>query len=237
MKANDEIEAIELNLLVSAVQQRYGYDFGGYRADFLKRRVRAELKNRHLGSISLLQERILRDREGFDHLLHSLSLTSHKESDKADHDTFIRKHVIPQLRTYPAVRVWQLGEAFDDLSSLVRQLTSGGLQDRATVYFTSPSEEVLEATRKKGVKLKNVAFFQHNPLTDASFNEFHLILCRDLLCHLERPFQERLLELFHGSLCPLGILGLGKKDSLTPFPGGNRYQRLVEGAPFYRRLG
>jgi len=237
MKVNDEIETIELSLLVSAVQQRYGYDFGGYRPEFFKKRVRAELKSRQLSSISLLQEKILRDPEGFDHLLHSLSQTSHKIAEGSDYDSALKKYVIPHLRTYPAVRIWQIGESVEDLKAVKKLLDQGGLEERATIYFTSPSDEILEDTRKKSMKLRNVAYFQYNPLVDSSFNEFHLILCRDLLCHLERPFQERLLDLFCESLCPLGVLGLGKKDPLTQFPGGKRFKRMVEGGTFYRKTG
>lgn len=72
---------------------------------------------------------------------------------------------------------------------------------------------------KDGVQLKeflkkNITFFQHNLVTDHSFNEFHLILCRNVLIYFNRDLQSRVVELFKLSLNNLGYLAIGNKENL-----------------------
>jgi chemotaxis protein methyltransferase CheR len=63
--------------------------------------------------------------------------------------------------------------------------------------------------------LSNVVFYPHNLATDTSFNEFHLILCRNVFIYFNKQLQERVLHLFFESLSPLGFLGLGKKETIS----------------------
>jgi len=59
-----------------------------------------------------------------------------------------------------------------------------------------------------------VVFLQHNLVTDRSFNEFQLILCRNVMIYFNKQLQNRVLKLFHDSLSSLGFIGLGMKESL-----------------------
>jgi chemotaxis protein methyltransferase CheR len=54
----------------------------------------------------------------------------------------------------------------------------------------------------------------HNLVSDRSFNEFDLILCRNVLIYFDKDLQERVLKLFDDSLGPLGYLALGTKETL-----------------------
>lgn len=59
-----------------------------------------------------------------------------------------------------------------------------------------------------------MVFGLHNLVTDSSFNEFHLIVCRNVLIYFEKELQDRVINLFHESLTSLGFLALGNKESL-----------------------
>ena len=61
---------------------------------------------------------------------------------------------------------------------------------------------------------ENVVFAQHNLVTDASFNHFNVILCRNVLIYFNNALQERVQQLFLNSLETFGILGLGKKETI-----------------------
>jgi chemotaxis protein methyltransferase CheR len=63
--------------------------------------------------------------------------------------------------------------------------------------------------------LSNVVFYPHNLASDTSFNEFHLILCRNVFIYFNKQLQERVLHLFLESLSPLGFLSLGKKETIS----------------------
>ncbi|MBY0122059.1 protein-glutamate O-methyltransferase CheR [Bacillus sp. S/N-304-OC-R1] len=62
--------------------------------------------------------------------------------------------------------------------------------------------------------LKHVVFAQHNLVTDRSFNEFHVIVCRNVLIYFNVDLQARVFHLFNESLSPGGFLGLGSKESI-----------------------
>ena len=68
---------------------------------------------------------------------------------------------------------------------------------------------------------KNLVFAQHNLAMDGSFNEFHLIMCRNVMIYFNKTLQARVLDLFRESLVRLGFLCLGSKETLkgTSFEG------------------
>lgn len=61
---------------------------------------------------------------------------------------------------------------------------------------------------------QNIVFSVHNLAMDKSFNEFQLILCRNVLIYFNQALQSKVITLFYESLCPFGFLCLGNKESL-----------------------
>lgn len=88
-------------------------------------------------------------------------------------------------------------------------VASGGSRDFQS-YYTSQDGAALFARHLKD----NVVFAPHNLAVDQSFNEFHLILCRNVLIYFNQKLQNKVINLFYESLCTFGILGLGNKESL-----------------------
>ena len=54
----------------------------------------------------------------------------------------------------------------------------------------------------------------YNLVSGNLFDQFHLILCRNVLIYFDKPLQDRILHLFSDSLVPGGYLGLGSKETL-----------------------
>lgn len=84
---------------------------------------------------------------------------------------------------------------------------------------------------------ENLVFSQHNLVTDSSFNEFHVILCRNVLIYFNNALCGRVHQLFHESLVPGGFLGLGSKESLRFTPYESTYEALDCSERIYRRVG
>jgi chemotaxis protein methyltransferase CheR len=82
---------------------------------------------------------------------------------------------------------------------------------------------------------RNVVFAQHNLATDRSFNEFHLIICRNVMIYFGRELQRHVHELFLDSLVPLGLLGLGRKEAIQPPDVAARYEALEANEKLFRR--
>jgi chemotaxis protein methyltransferase CheR len=86
---------------------------------------------------------------------------------------------------------------------------SGGKQDFSQ-YYTRHQESVLF----KRSLIRNTVFSAHNLATDQSFNEFQLIICRNVIMYFKKELQDKVIRLFYESLCPFGFLALGTKESL-----------------------
>ena len=64
-------------------------------------------------------------------------------------------------------------------------------------------------------KLKTkIIFSTHNLVSDNSFNEFQLILCRNVIIYFDRELQTKVFQLFDNSLEKFGYLALGTKETL-----------------------
>lgn len=83
---------------------------------------------------------------------------------------------------------------------------------------------------------KNVVFAQHNLVTDRSFNEFHVILCRNVLIYFNKTLQKKVHELFYESLCMFGILGLGDKETILYTDRSNCYEDISVGQKLYKKV-
>ena len=83
----------------------------------------------------------------------------------------------------------------------------------------------------------NVVFAQHNLVSDGSFNEFNVIVCRNVMIYFDRTLQDRVHELFYESLAHLGVLGLGHKETIRFSPFEERYEELDPVEKLYRRVG
>ncbi|HEU4496262.1 MAG TPA: protein-glutamate O-methyltransferase CheR [Flavobacterium sp.] len=59
-----------------------------------------------------------------------------------------------------------------------------------------------------------MVFSLHNLVSDSSFNEFDLIMCRNVLIYFDKELQERALQLFDDSLSKLGYIALGTKETI-----------------------
>ena len=168
-----------------------------------------------------------------------------------------REKVVPLLRTYPFVRIWNAGcSTGEEVYSLAILLEEEGLYDRTRIYATDINEAVLERARRghlparedagvhaelharrrrAGVlrvlhrrrttarcstarSCENVVFAQHNLVTDRSFNEFNVIVCRNVMIYFDRALQDRVHDLFHESLATFGVLALGHKETIRFTP-------------------
>jgi chemotaxis protein methyltransferase CheR len=78
-------------------------------------------------------------------------------------------------------------------------------------------------------------FAQHNLVTDGSFNEFQLIVCRNVLIYFGPELQEKVLGLFGASMTRKGILALGRKESLRHSRHAAEYEPIVEAEKIFRR--
>ena len=84
--------------------------------------------------------------------------------------------------------------------------------------------------------LRNVVFSQHNLVTDRSFSEFNVILCRNVLIYFDKSLQQRVHGLFYESLAMFGVLALGNKETLKFSACEDSYESLSDREKIYRKV-
>jgi chemotaxis protein methyltransferase CheR len=110
-------------------------------------------------------------------------------------------------------------------------IKSGGTQDFSHYYTAAYDRAIFKASLRD-----NVVFAQHNLVGDASFNEFHVILCRNVMIYFNTQLQASVHHLLYESLVTFGILGLGAKETLKFSPHENAYEEIDKTAKLYRRI-
>ena len=84
---------------------------------------------------------------------------------------------------------------------------------------------------------RHMVFAQHNLATDGSFNEFNLVLCRNVLPVLEPETRERARDLIHQSLAMFGFLVLGGREAPRGEDSRSWYQVVDATHRIYRKVG
>jgi chemotaxis protein methyltransferase CheR len=109
-------------------------------------------------------------------------------------------------------------------------ILSGGKQAFSEYYLTKDNEAIFHKSL-----LERVVFAQHNLATDQSFNEFHVIVCRNVMIYFNQALQNHAHSLFYESLSSNGILALGNKESLITTAYNNHYEEVDRLERIYRK--
>ncbi|MES1175673.1 MAG: CheR family methyltransferase [Myxococcales bacterium] len=156
-------EEIEIRLLLDAIYSRYHYDFRSYSAASLKRRLQAAKVQMNADTLSALQERVLHEPESFTRLLQFLTVGV---SDMFRDPSFfraLRDQVVPELRTYPSIRIWIAGcSTGEELYSFAILLREEGLLDRTTLYATDINPEALHKAEQGLYPIERLQAFTEN---------------------------------------------------------------------------
>jgi len=81
-----------------------------------------------------------------------------------------------------------------------------------------------------------VVFARHNLASDAAFNEFQAIACRNVMIYFDRSLQEHVHRLFYTSLANFGVLALGQKETIRFSPYEDCYEELDPAERLYRKV-
>jgi len=108
-----------------------------------------------------------------------------------------------------------------------------GLPGTITDHFTMLYDAATIHTELK----QNTLFSVHNLISDNVFNEFQMISCRNVFIYFESPLQEKILDLFYRSLCPLGFLCLGSKEAIRSESFKKRFKTVSLKENIYQKIG
>ena len=270
----EEVEELEMDLVVEAIYRRYRVDLRHYARRSLGRRLRRAAEEEGLPTISALQERVLRSPACLNRIVQGLSVTATAMFRDPGFYRALQDKVVPALRTYPSIRIWNAGCATgEEAYSVAILLMEHGLYDRAHIYATDMNAAALERAEAGAFPVDtmreytsnyiaaggsrplseyysvrgnqawfdrsladNIVFARHNLMSAGSFNEFNVILCRNVMIYFERQLQDQVHGLLHESLGMFGVLGLGARESLQLTRHRHCYEELEPAKRLYRRV-
>jgi chemotaxis protein methyltransferase CheR len=108
---------------------------------------------------------------------------------------------------------------------------AGGIRTLSDYYIRGKTAAVLDPA-----VLDRIAVFRHDLARDASFNEFQVIFCRNVLMYFDEALRCRVHQLFCDSLVRLGFLGLGQSESLHATRHESHYELLSRRHRLYRKV-
>jgi chemotaxis protein methyltransferase CheR len=110
-------------------------------------------------------------------------------------------------------------------------IASGGKEDFSK-YYTAMYDKV----KFDNLLSSKIIVSTHNLVCDGSFNEFQLIVCRNVLIYFEKDLQDKVLRLFDDSLEPLGYLALGTKENIRFSPVNYKLRQFDNREKIWRKI-
>jgi chemotaxis protein methyltransferase CheR len=198
------IQEEELEILLNDLFNLYGYDFTEYSKASMQRRVQRLFLVDKFPSFAEFRHRLHNDPQYFRRFVEEITVNV----------TEINPLVIEKARKgiFPISQMQKYSENY---------IQSGGLKDFSSYYTANYHLAKFDSTL-----MEKMIFSTHNLVSDFSFNEFQLILCRNVLIYFERDLQSKVFKVFDYSLENFGYLALGSKESLRFSPIADRYRQV-----------
>ncbi|RED56765.1 CheR family methyltransferase [Cohnella lupini] len=108
---------------------------------------------------------------------------------------------------------------------------SGGAQSFSDYYASDHGIVMLKPYLRN-----NIVFARHNLVTDQSFNEFHVIMCRNVMIYFNAQLRDQVHRLFYESLAKQGFLIVGGKESISFTPVAERYETWNDQQRIFRKI-
>jgi chemotaxis protein methyltransferase CheR len=110
-------------------------------------------------------------------------------------------------------------------------ILSGGQKDFSS-YYTAKYDLAKFDDRLRD----KMIFATHNLVSDRSFNEFQLVLCRNVLIYFDKELQDKVFNLFDESLEKFGFLALGSKETMKFSSVGKKFRQVPNKEKIWRKV-
>ena len=263
----------QISILIADAFELYGYDFAGYSPASFKRRILRLYALDKMVSFAEFRYKIRSEAGYFNRFLEQVTINVTEMFRDTDFYKSLREEILPNLGTYPFIRIWvagcSTGEEAYSIAILLKELN---LLRKSLIYATDINSDVLEKGAKAMFPLnkmkqysenyiesggredfsdyytanyslakldadlrEKIVFSTHNLVSDKSFNEFQLILCRNVLIYFDRELQSKVFTLFDESLDTFGYLALGTKETLSGQSINKKFKK-IENQKIWRKI-
>ena len=163
----------EIELLVSELDQRYGYDFTNYARASLRRRMNRLLVIDRIPSFAELFYRIKNDGDYLTHIVQELTVNVTEMFRDPLMFKIIREEVLPVLATHPFIRVWHAGCATgEEVYSMAIMLDEANLLHKSLIYATDLNPSTIENIQRGIFPLSRMQQYSENYMASGGKKDF-----------------------------------------------------------------
>jgi len=242
-----------LDLLLSALFVRYGYDFSNYQQGMLLRRIAHLMETLDYADFFEFQRDLFTDPAVFERFFVEISINVTSFFRHPEQFSLLRNHILPYLNSFPMIKIWSAGcSSGEEAYSLAILLDELGMLEKSQIFATDLNQFVLQQAKSGLFSLaaldknrnnymdsggthlfdtyvlnnghyleikpryrERVLFHHHSLVHDGVFNEFQLILCRNVIIYFQGDLQNKVFMRFSRSLHADGFLMMGPSDGLS----------------------
>lgn len=201
-------EEIELQLLLEAINMKYGYDFRNYSSAHMKRRIHYRMSMDGIVSITEMLHKILYDTEFFNLVLSDFSINVTEMFRDPSFYRAFRKDVIPILKTYPFIRIWHAGcSTGEEIYSMAILLKEEGLYDRSQIYATDFNKIVLQKAKEGIYNIDDIKEYTYNYQKaggKSSFSDYYIAQYKSVIFE---PSLKKKITFAEHNLVTDGVFG------------------------------
>ncbi|HAL54819.1 CheR family methyltransferase [Sphingobacterium multivorum] len=163
----------EIDILLEDIYRDYGYDFLQYSRASMKRRINRLMTNDRLASFAELRF-VLKDNPAFlQHFVEEITVNLTEMFRDPLFFRQLREEILPQLGTYPLIRVWVAGcSTGEEAYSMSILLKEANLYHKSLIYATDINPRVLDIARNGVYPLSQIKSFSENYIESGGKQDF-----------------------------------------------------------------
>ncbi|ANF52818.1 chemotaxis protein CheR [Chryseobacterium glaciei] len=163
----------EVEHLIKDVYGMYGYDFSEYSRASFKRRVNRICLIDRFTSFAELRYTILNDPEYLKRFVEEITVNVTEMFRDPVFFKTLREKILPQLGTYPLIRIWVAGcSTGEEAYSMAILLKEANLYHKSLIYGTDLNPSVLETARSGVFPLQQMKLYSENYMLSGGKKDF-----------------------------------------------------------------
>ncbi|MDO3424414.1 protein-glutamate O-methyltransferase CheR [Chryseobacterium sp. APV1] len=163
----------EVEYLIKDVYDMYGYDFSQYSRASFKRRVNRICLIDRFTSFAELRYTILNDPEYLKRFIEEITVNVTEMFRDPQFFKALREKILPQLGTYPLIRIWVAGcSTGEEAYSMAILLKEANLYHKSLIYGTDLNPSVLETARAGVFPLQQMKLYSENYILSGGKKDF-----------------------------------------------------------------
>lgn len=163
----------EVEYLIKDVYEMYGYDFSEYSRASFKRRVNRICLIDRFTSFAELRYTLINDPEYLKRFIEEITVNVTEMFRDPQFFKALREKILPQLGTYPLIRIWVAGcSTGEEAYSMAILLKEANLYHKCLIYGTDLNPSVLETARAGVFPLQQMKLYSENYMQSGGKKDF-----------------------------------------------------------------